>query len=325
MMFLEIQVDLDPNLFAIGPFTLTWHGIFSVLGILATIRMSQWLAWRSDKIPSDKIYDAAFWAVVVGLLGARIHYVLENYKLFAGHWLDVLAVNKGGISQWGGIFGGLIGIWIWSRRNAISYWKLVDAVGPPALVGLAVGRIGDVINGEHHGTPTTLPWGVRYINPHTLGQPGSVVHPEVAYEMILSLALVALLLPFYGRLRARFPDGVTGLLFLSLYAVGRFYLSYFRADQIEFGLRQAQWASLLMVVLGIVFGAYLLSRPRPAVAAPVPVPAASAGRTRRRPAAPPPPPGDGSSAPAPRRSTRAAGGSTRTRRRPPPTASPPDP
>ncbi|TMC09747.1 MAG: hypothetical protein E6J29_13155, partial [Chloroflexi bacterium] len=150
-------------------------------------------------------------------------------------------------------------------------------------------------------------------------------HPEVAYEMILSLALVALLLPFYGRLRARFPDGVTGLLFLSLYAVGRFYLSYFRADQIEFGLRQAQWASLLMVVLGIVFGAYLLSRPRPAVAAPVPVPAASAGRTRRRPAAPPPPPGDGSSAPAPRRSTRAAGGSTRTRRRPPPTASPPDP
>ena len=322
-MFLEIQIDLDPNLFTVGPFTLTWHGIFSVLGILATIRMSQWLAWRIDKIPSEKIYDAAFWAVVVGLLGARIHYVLENYRLFAGHWLDILAVNKGGISQWGGIFGGLVGIWIWSRRNAISYWKLVDAVGPPALVGLAVGRIGDVINGEHHGTPTTLPWGVRYINPHTLGQPGSVVHPEVAYEMILCLGLVALLLPLYGRLRARFPDGVTGLLFLSLYALGRFYLSYFRADQIEFGLRQAQWASLLMVALGIGFGAYLLMKRRPAIAAPVPVPAVNAGRTRRRPAAPPPPPADGSTTPAPRRSTRAAGGSTRTRRRPPPGASPP--
>jgi phosphatidylglycerol:prolipoprotein diacylglycerol transferase len=130
MTFLEIQIDLDPNLMTIGPFTLTWHGIFSVLGILATIRMAQWLAWRYDRIPAEKVYDAAFWAVVVGLLGARIHYVLENYKLFQANWLEVFAVNKGGISQWGGIFGGLLGIWIWSRRNAVSYWKLVDAASP---------------------------------------------------------------------------------------------------------------------------------------------------------------------------------------------------
>jgi len=97
--FLEIQIDLDPNLFTVGPFTLTWHGIFSVLGILATIRMSQWLAWRYDRIPAEKVYDAAFWAVVIGLLGARIHYVLENYKLFQSNWVEVFAVNKGGISQ----------------------------------------------------------------------------------------------------------------------------------------------------------------------------------------------------------------------------------
>ena len=325
MTFLEIQVDLDPNLFTIGPFTLTWHGVFSVLGILAAIRMTQWLAWRQDGIEGERVYDAAFWAVVVGLLGARIHFVLENYRLFQGAKLiHVFYINEGGISQWGGIFGAMLGIWIWSRRNRISFWKLLDAVSLPALVGLAIGRIGDVINGEHHGTPTDLPWGVRYINAHTLGQPGSVVHPEVAYEMILCLGLVLLLLPFYGRLKARYPDGVIGLLFLALYAVGRFFLSYLRADQVENGLRQAQWASLLMVVLAIGFSAYLLRRRAAAVPAAEPPPNVAQTRTPPTPR-PPRPPAARPRAGAPPPSSRAEDGSSGTRRPRPPKASPPGP
>jgi phosphatidylglycerol---prolipoprotein diacylglyceryl transferase len=303
---------------------LTWHGVFSVLGILAAIRMTQWLAWRTDRIDGDKIYDAAFWAVIVGLLGARIHFVLENWHLFQATPIKVFYVNEGGISQWGGIFGAMLGIWIWSYRNKISFWKLLDAVSLPALVGLAVGRIGDVINGEHHGTPTTLPWGVRYINAHTLGQPGSVVHPEVAYEMILCLGLVLLLLPFYRRLKARFPDGVLGLWFLGVYAVGRFFLSYLRADQVEYGLRQAQWASLAMVLLAVGFSFYLLRRR--GAAAPVAEPQPSVVETQTPPVPKPPrkraartteeaPPG----------SNRAATGSTETRRPRPPKASPPGP
>jgi phosphatidylglycerol:prolipoprotein diacylglycerol transferase len=324
MTFLEIQVDLDPNLFTIGPFTLTWHGVFSVLGILAAIRMTQWLAWRHDRIESDKVYDAAFWAVVVGLLGARILYVAENYRLFEGaRWVHVLYVNEGGISQWGGIFGAMLGLWFWTYRNRVSFWKLLDAVGLPALVGLAIGRIGDVINGEHHGTPTGVPWGVRYVNAHTLGQPGLVVHPEVAYEMILCLGLVLLFLPFLGRIRSRLPDGVSGLWFLGLYAIGRFYLSYFRDDQIEFGLRQAQWASLLMVVMAIGFSAYLLRRR--AVATPVVVLPASDGGTHTPPAPTEPRRRAAHTTdPAPARRSRAAGGSSGTPRQPPPAASPPD-
>jgi len=121
------------------------------------------------------------------------------------------------------------------------------------MIGLAFGRIGDVINCEHHGTPTSLPWGVDYVNPSTLGQPGVVVHPEVAYEMVLTLVLLLLILPFHQRLKARLPDGVLGLIYLGLYAAGRFFLSYFREDmQIVFGLRQAQIASLLMVVIAVI-------------------------------------------------------------------------
>jgi phosphatidylglycerol:prolipoprotein diacylglycerol transferase len=140
---------------------------------------------------------------------------------------------------------------------------VIDAGGAATMVGLAVGRIGDVINGEHHGTPTTAPWGVEYVNPSTLGQPGEVVHPEVAYEMILTLAILGLLLPFHQRLKARFPDGVLGLIYLGLYAAGRFFLSFYRTDPSVFlGMRQAQVASLLMVVIAVVAIPILLRRSR---------------------------------------------------------------
>jgi phosphatidylglycerol---prolipoprotein diacylglyceryl transferase len=322
--FLEIDIDLDPNLFTVGPFTLTWHGVFSVLGILAAIRMTQWLAGRMDRIESEKIYDAAFWAVVVGLLGARILYLVENYRFFEGaRWVHVFYVNEGGISQWGGIFGAMLGIWLWTLRTKVSFWKLLDAVALPALVGLAIGRIGDVINGEHHGTPTDVPWGVRYVNAHTLGQPALIVHPEVAYELLLCVLLVVILLPLLGRIRARVPDGVSGLWFLAFYAIGRFYLSYFRDDQVWYGLRQAQWASLLMVVLAMVFTVFLMRRR--AAPAPVPAPVVSVEETRT-PQGPngPRPRAARPKAPAATPRSRAGGGSTGTRRRRPPAASPPD-
>ena len=103
--------------------------------------------------------------VVIGLIGARLLYVWENFQLFSGNLLRIFALTEGGISQWGGLFGAMVGAYIWARRSTIRYWKLIDAGGPATMIGLAIGRIGDVINGEHHGTPTNLPWGVEYVNP----------------------------------------------------------------------------------------------------------------------------------------------------------------
>jgi len=216
--------------------------------------------------------------VVLGLIGARLLYVWENFRLFSGgQILHVFALTEGGISQWGGLFGAMAGAYVWARRARISFWKIIDASGAAAMIGVAVGRIGDVINGEHHGTPTNLPWGVEYVNPDTLGQPGVVVHPEVAYEMILMLGLLAVLLPFHQRLKAKLPNGVMGLVYLGLYGLGRFWLSYFRTDPaIIFGLRQAQLASLLMFVAAIVVIPILIRRSRAGREAPDAEPAGRA-------------------------------------------------
>jgi phosphatidylglycerol:prolipoprotein diacylglycerol transferase len=269
---LTIVIDLEPNLFRIGPFLITWHGVFAVLGILAGARLGLWLLSK-DGVDVSRGADGVAWMVLVGLVGARLLYVWENFKLFSGNLARIFLVTEGGISQWGGLFGAMVGAYIWARRAAFSYWKLLDAAGAAAMIGLAIGRIGDVINGEHHGTPTTLPWGVEYVNPDTLGQPGQVVHPEVAYEMILTLVLFGAILPFHQRLKTRLPDGVLGLTYLGLYAVGRFFLSYFRTDPAVFaGLRQAQLASLLMVAIAAIAIPILFRRSGAAVEdAPVPV------------------------------------------------------
>ncbi|TMD34476.1 MAG: prolipoprotein diacylglyceryl transferase [Chloroflexi bacterium] len=261
-MLLAIVIDLEPNLFKIGPLLITWHGVFSVLGILAAARLGLWLL-EKDKIDVSNGADGVTWMVVLGLVGARVLYVWENFKFFSGQLIHVFYITEGGISQWGGLFGAILGAYIWARRAKFSFWKAIDAGGPAAMIGLAVGRIGDVINGEHHGTPTNLPWGVEYVNPDTLGQPGVVVHPEVAYEMILMLGLLAVLLPFHQRLKAKLPNGVMGLVYLGLYGLGRFWLSYFRTDPaIIFGLRQAQLASLLMFVVAVVVIPILIRRSR---------------------------------------------------------------
>jgi phosphatidylglycerol---prolipoprotein diacylglyceryl transferase len=262
-MFLTIVINIDPNLLHVGPLLITWHGVFSVLGILAAARLGLWLLSK-DKVDVSRGADGVTWMVLLGLVGARALYVWENFQLFSRQLLHIFYITEGGISQWGGLFGAILGAYIWARRARFSFWKVIDAGGPAAMIGLAIGRIGDVINGEHHGTPTQQPWGVEYVNPNTLGQPGEVVHPEVAYEMILTLGLLALLLPFHQRLKARLPDGVPGLIYLGLYGLGRFWLSYYRTDPaIVFGLRQAQLASLLMFVIAAVAIPILIRRQRP--------------------------------------------------------------
>jgi prolipoprotein diacylglyceryl transferase len=250
-MFDTIVIDLNPNLFQVGPFLITWHGIFSVIGILAAARVGQILLQR-DGVPADRVYDMAVWMVVGGLVGARLLYVWENYQLFVGNWLKIVYITEGGISQWGGIFGALIGGYVWCRRNDVDYRRVLDAAGIANALGFAIGRIGDVINGEHHAIDTNLPWGVTYVNEQTLGEIGRTVHPEVAYELVFDLAVFATAILTYRWFRRRLPAGVTGLIWLSVYSVGRFLLSFLRKDSLVLGLRQAQWASLLMIAVSIV-------------------------------------------------------------------------
>lgn len=256
--FATIVIDLNPNVARLGPLLITWHGVFSVIGIIAAARVGQYLL-AGEGISGEQVYDMAVWMVVAGIIGARLLYVWENYQLFVGAWQKVVFLNEGGISQWGGIFGGLLGGLAWSLRHGIDYRQILDAVGPANALGFAIGRIGDVINGEHHAISSNLPFAVEYVNPETLGQPGRSVHLEVGYELLWNLLVFAGALLTYRRLKLRLPTGVVGLLWLALYSFGRFWLSFLREDSLLYGLRQAQWASLAMILAAAVLSAVWLA------------------------------------------------------------------
>src|SRR5260370_4315179 len=154
---LSIVIDLNPNIARLGPFLVTLHRGVSVLGIGAAGRLGFWLL-EKDGVDLKGSGDGLAWMVVLGLVGARLLYVWENFRLFAGSQiLRVFALNEGGISQWGGLFGAMLGAYIWARRSRFSYWKVLDAGGAATTIRLPLGAIGDIINAAHPRTPTPRP------------------------------------------------------------------------------------------------------------------------------------------------------------------------
>src|SRR3989442_14497371 len=107
-MYLAIVIDLDPNLFRLGPVLITWHGVFSVLGILAAARLGLWVLGK-DKVDVRNGADGVTWMVVLGLVGARALYVWEDFKVFAGQPLHIFFLTVGGLSKCGGLLEAMTG------------------------------------------------------------------------------------------------------------------------------------------------------------------------------------------------------------------------
>jgi phosphatidylglycerol:prolipoprotein diacylglycerol transferase len=127
--------------------------------------------------------------------------------------------------------------------------RFADLVAPALLLGMAIGRIGDIVNGEHFAKFTTLPWGVIYSHGDSpaIGRPAS--HPAVGYELIFDLLIVAVLWILKDRLR---PHGMVFVLALTLYAIGRFFISFLRVEaNTYFGLNEAQIVCLAVLLVTI--------------------------------------------------------------------------
>lgn len=253
-----ITIDLDPNILTIGPFTLAWHGVFSAIGIIIGIWLTLRLL-RGTKISEDDVYTLALWAVIGGIAGARLFHVVDAWDYYSKNPGQIIAINEGGLSIYGAIILGTLAVVIVMAFKRVPLGTFLDAGGPGLVLGQAIGRIGDVINGEHHGLPTDWPIGVRYIHPDTLGEPGKVVHLAVGYELVWDVIVLAVLL----RLRGRLPrDGMVFALYIALYAFGRFFITFTRVDaKVALGLSQAQVVAVIMMVVSAPVIYWMATRP----------------------------------------------------------------
>ncbi len=252
---LVIFINLDPNVATIGGFTLTWHGVFSAIGVIAGVVVGVRAAAEGGA-EEDGAYTLALWSVAGGIVGARLFHVIDNWSYYARNPGQIVLINEGGIAIWGAIVGGVLTGFLCGLVTRQKVAALADGGGLGLILGQAIGRIGDVINGEHHGVFFNAPWAVVYTNPNTLGEVGIPVHLAVGYELIWDLLVFGLLL----LLKRRWVGlGVMFWLYVLLYSVGRFWISFYRVDTIvAFGLRQAQIASVVGIVASCLMPAKML-------------------------------------------------------------------
>ncbi|MBI4317821.1 MAG: prolipoprotein diacylglyceryl transferase [Chloroflexi bacterium] len=240
-----IVINIDPILAMIGPFAVSWHGFFSAVGILIGLWVAAQLV-RKAGIDKEHVYNTAIWAVPAGIVGARLFHVVDKFEYYAANPLAILAIQEGGLAIYGGLAGGILAGVLYARRHNLPLGRFADAIAPALILGQAIGRIGDVINGEHRSLPADLPWSVVYTHPNTAGERGLAVHPAVGYELVWDLAVFGVLLWLLGRLPR---SGTLFWAYVALYAVGRFWTGFFREDTVvSFGLRQAQ----LIAIAGIL-------------------------------------------------------------------------
>ena len=276
--------------FAISP-----HGLFIAIGFM----IGAWLFGRiaaARGVEEKAISSIVLWSLIGAIVGARFFYVVAHWSEFSNRPVEALLIWKGGISLLGGIAGATIANAINIRRFRLRFSQVADALAAPLALGIAVGRIGDLIIGDHLGKPTSwfLAW--RYsggtVAPpfecvkefcqatlqggrvQTLGRSGSElrdsvgavisegvgVHQTALYDMLLAWGLFALLWWFVKRPRR---EGLAALVFAIYYGCCRLLEDFLRIDK-RFGpLTGSQWTALAVVLVCVAIWAYLAVSKRP--------------------------------------------------------------
>lgn len=263
---LSISIGIDPILFHIGSFEVGWHGILVVLAVIVGIGLSVWFA-RGAGIKREAIFSISPWAIIGGIIGARLIHVIDWIGRYSQ---DPLAIFEFwyGLSIFGAILGGTLAVFIYTRIRRLSLGHLGDAMAPALILAQAVGRIGCTINGDAYGTQTSWPWAFVYTHPNaatTTPLYPYAGHPSPVYEIIWDLFVFAVLWRLRGRLK---PDGSLFLLYLSLYSFGRFLIEFSRAlpspaDQINVGvLHEAHFIALLVIAVCVPLLIYRMRRAR---------------------------------------------------------------
>jgi phosphatidylglycerol:prolipoprotein diacylglycerol transferase len=244
-----VDLPFDPTL-AVGPFRIAWHSVWSLVGMLA----GSWLSFRLARrlVRDERIYPFAIAVVIGGLVAARAGHIADNWPYYAGRPDQLLAFWNGGVAATAAPIGSAIAGWVAAKRLRLPLGFMFDITVIGIVLGEAIGRIGDIINGEHHAIACSgLPWCVRYTNPATLGQ-ADFVHPVVAYDLLVDVLIFVVLLRVWSRVRGHSPEGRVFWLYLVLYGGFRFATSFLRLDPIVLaGLQEAQVLGLIYVLAGI--------------------------------------------------------------------------
>lgn len=206
------------------------YGVLVALGLIVGYTLVRIRAKRYHFTIAD-IDSSLFGVVLGGFLGARLYHVLDYWSFYSLHPEKIIALWEGGIGIFGGIIGGSIALFFWSRQHHRSFLDLVTLIAPAFFFGQAVGRVGNFINQEGFGSSTSLSWGVWFYEP-------------------LWLATGGLLLLFLEKLGIMKEKRLLGAA-LCWYGSGRFFIEFLRTDTAVFeDIKIAQILSVVFIIIG---------------------------------------------------------------------------
>ena len=263
-----------------GKLEVRWYGLLITCGIALAFLYTIWRGKKNEKIVADDIIDIGIVTVIMGVIGARLYYVLTDSGNTYESFLDVIALWNGGLGIYGGIIGGCLGIVIACLFKKISWRKLFDMAGPGVMIAQALGRWGNFCNGEAYGYRITETTSFYFFNKeHVLASgEGSLFHtlrmgltpnmystgttyyfhPTFLYESLWNVLGFVLINLFYKHKKF---DGQVALFYFMWYGFGRMFIEGLRTDSLYLpgtSVRISQLVGLLCFTVGtalfVIFG-----------------------------------------------------------------------
>ena len=243
---LNFNINSSINL---GILEIRWYALFIVTGMILAVLFSIWEGKRIG-VSSDTVLDVALISIPSAIVGARLYYVVFSLDSYDSFW-DVFKIWEGGLAIYGGVIAGVAAGVLYLHKKKLCVGKIADLAGMGFLIGQAIGRWGNFMNGEAYGGPTNLPWGMMIEYETT-----TPVHPTFLYESLWNV--IGFIILFLYRKHKKF-DGEIFLLYVVWYGIGRAWIEGLRSDSLYLwstDIRVSQLLAILAVLCGVIIISY---------------------------------------------------------------------
>jgi phosphatidylglycerol---prolipoprotein diacylglyceryl transferase len=247
---LAFKVGMHPSIFEIGPIDIRFYSLMYILAMgLGFYLLAAEVSRKKLPLSKNDLVNLILFSVVVGIIGARLYYVIFRWDYYSVNLAEIPAIRQGGLASHGGFIAGAAAGWLFLRRHRVPFLKLADSALPLVVLGEACIRFGNFMNGEVHGLPTTMPWGVVFPPGSPAGNhfPGIPVHPTMLYQLFYDLFVFAIV--WFVLRKKPFRDGFVAAFTVVLYSAGRFFIEGLRADSLYLGhFRVAQIVCIVLLL-----------------------------------------------------------------------------
>lgn len=246
-------LQMNPILYSIGKIDIRWYSLFILLAFISVYTLFKNEAVRF-KVSKDFIFNLAFWIFILGVLGARVWYVLFNLDYYSKHIIEIFKIWEGGLAIHGGVIAGILTVILYCKKYKFRFIRLLDFAAPALLLGQAIGRWGNFFNGEAHGFATTAETLKTYLLPKFIIDgmtiDGVTYIPTFLFESFACLVLFILFM-IIRNYRYLKVGTLTAMYFMS-YGIVRFFIEFQRTDALMIGgIRIAQVISVVFFIIGL--------------------------------------------------------------------------